>query len=277
MFPERPVTALGKRILTAVLLLLPLVGVVMFGKGWPFALLVGAVTILCSREYFRFFFSSARDRWSGVVMAALVYLSGILLPFEATVAAVLCCVSLGAFFFSAGEKSHAEMARRIALATLGAIYIGGFLSTYPRTIALPAGERWVFLGLVVVFAGDIFAYFVGKGIGKRRLSPGISPNKTVEGALGGLAASIVLGTVYGALFLPQLPSWFVSLVSAAAGTAGQAGDLFESLLKRAAGVKDSGTLLPGHGGMFDRVDAVISAGPVLYLLALLAPLAGGAG
>lgn len=169
------------------------------------------------------------------------------------------------------------MVRRIALATLGAIYVGGFLSTYPRTIALPAGERWIFLGLVVVFSGDIFAYFVGKGVGTRRLSPVISPGKTVEGALGGLAASIVLGTVYGAMFLPQVPCWFVSLVSAAAGIAGQAGDLFESLLKRAAGVKDSGTLLPGHGGMLDRVDAVISAGPVLYLLALLAPLAGGAG
>ena len=270
-------TVLGKRILTAVLLLPPLVGVVMFGKGWPFALLVGAVTVLCSREYFRFFFSSARDRWSGVAMAVLVYLSGILLPLEATMAAVLCCVALGAFLFLAGGGSHGEMARRIAFATLGAIYVGGFLSTYPRIIALPAGERWIFLGLVVVFSGDIFAYFVGKGVGTRRLAPVISPGKTVEGALGGLAASIVLGTVYGAMFLPQVPGWFVSLVSAAAGIAGQAGDLFESLLKRAAGVKDSGTLLPGHGGMLDRVDAVISAGPVLYLLALLAPLAGGAG
>ena len=212
-----------------------------------------------------------------MAITVLVYLSGILLPFQATVAAVLCCVLLGASLFPAGGKSHEGIAGRIALAALGAIYIGGFLSTYPRTIALPAGERWIFLGLVVVFSGDIFAYFVGKGIGKRRLAPDISPNKTVEGALGGLAASIVLGTVYGTLFLPQIPSWFVPLVSAAAGIAGQAGDLFESLLKRTAGVKDSGTLLPGHGGMFDRVDAVISAGPVLYLLALFAPLAGGTG
>jgi phosphatidate cytidylyltransferase len=79
------------------------------------------------------------------------------------------------------------------------------------------------------------------------------------------------------LFLNGVPPWFVSLSSAAVGAVGQAGDLFESLLKRAAGVKDSGTLLPGHGGMFDRVDAVISAGPVLYLFAWLAPLAGGQG
>ncbi len=270
-------TVLGKRILTAVVLLPPLAGIVMFGKGWPFALLVGTVTVLCSREYFRLFFASARDRWIGVAMAVLVYLSAVLPPFEAAAAAVLCCLLLGTFLFPPGGYSHPGAARRIALATLGAVYLGGFLSTYPRMITLPAGERWVFLGLVVVFAGDVFAYFVGTAIGKRRLAAGISPNKTVEGALGGLAASVVLGTVFGVLFLPGVSSWFLPLVSAVAGVAGQAGDLFESLLKRTAGVKDSGTLLPGHGGMFDRADAVISAGPVLYLFALLAPRAGGAG
>lgn len=267
-------TVLGKRVLTAVVLLPPLMGAVLFGKGWPFALLVGTVTVLCAGEYFRMFFSAARDRWSGVVVTGLIYLSGILLPFRAAGAAVLCGVALAAFHFLAGGESPGEKAQGAALAGLGAVYIGGFLSTYPRTIDLPAGERWIFLGLVAVFAGDTFSYFVGKRFGKRLLSPKISPNKTVEGAIGGLAASIVLGTGYGALFLPGVLLWFVSLASAVIGVAGQAGDLFESLLKRAAGVKDSGTLLPGHGGMFDRADAVISAGPVLYLLALFAPLKG---
>ena len=130
---------------------------------------------------------------------------------------------------------------------------------------------------MAVFAGDIFAYFVGKAWGRRRLPPTISPNKTVEVSLGGLAASIVFGTGYGVLFLPGVPPWFLCLAPAVVGGAGQAGDLFESLLKRAAGVKDSGALVPGHGGMFDRADAVISAGPVLYLLAQLAPLWGGRG
>ncbi|HEU5360388.1 MAG TPA: phosphatidate cytidylyltransferase [Candidatus Deferrimicrobiaceae bacterium] len=268
---------LRKRILTAVVLLPPLLGAVLYGKGWPFALLVGTVAVLCAGEYFRMFFSTARDRWSGVAVTGLVYLFGILLPFRAAGAAVLCGVALAAFHFLAGEESPVERARGAALAALGAVYIGGFLSTYPRTIDLPAGDRWILLGLVSVFAGDTFAYFVGKRFGKRPLSPKISPGKTVEGAVGGLAASIALGTGYGALFLPGVLPGFVSLASAVVGMAGQAGDLFESLLKRAAGVKDSGTLLPGHGGMFDRVDAVIAAGPVLYLLALLAPLAGGRG
>ena len=270
-------TVLGKRVLTAVALLPLLVGVVLFGKGWPFFLLAGAATILCAREYFRLFFPAARDRWFGVAVTGLLYLSGVLLPFPVAAAAMLCCISLAAFPFLAGGEPHPEKARRVALAALGAVYIGGFLASYPLTIALPAGEHWVLLGIVAVFSGDVFAYFVGKTFGKRLLSPGISPNKTVEGALGGLAAGIVLGSGYGVLFLPGVPLWYLPLVSAAVEVAGQAGDLFESLLKRSAGVKDSGILLPGHGGMFDRLDAVISAGPVLYLLALLAPLAGGPG
>jgi phosphatidate cytidylyltransferase len=271
------VTALGKRVLTAAVLLPPLVGAVMFGKGWPFALLVGTVTILCAVEYFRLFFPSARDRWSGVAVTGLAYLSGILLPHRAAGAAVLCCVALASFHFLADGEEPPEKARGAGLAALGTVYIGGFLSTYPRIIALPSGEHWIFLGLVVVFAGDTFAYFVGKAFGKRSLAPSVSPNKTVEGSLGGLAMSVVLGTGYGVLFLPGVPPWFLFLSSAVVGAAGQAGDLFESLLKRAGGVKDSGTLLPGHGGMFDRTDAVISAGPVLYLVALLAPLAGRQG
>lgn len=270
-------TALGKRVLTAAVLLPPLVGIVHFGKGLPFALLVGGVALLCSVEYFRLFFSSPRARWSGTAGTVMVYLTGALLPFRAAEAAALCFVFLLAASFLAGGESHLEKARGAGLATLGAVYIGGFLASFPRTIALPGGEHWIFLGLTAVFGGDISAYFVGTSFGKRPLSKTISPNKTVEGAVGGLAASVVLGTGYGLVFLHGVPPWFLSLASAVVGIAGQAGDLFESLLKRAAGVKDSGAILPGHGGMFDRADAVISAGPVLYLLAWIAPHAGGGG
>ncbi len=267
---------LGKRVLTAAVLLPPLVAVVVYGKGWPFALLVGAVTVLCAGEYFRLFFPAPRDQWSGVAITVLVYLFGVLLPLRAAGAAVLCGVALAAFSFLGGAfPSPAERTRGAALSALGTVYIGGFLSTYPRTIALPSGEHWILLGLVVVFAGDTFAYFVGKAVGRRPLSPAISPNKTVEGSLGGLAGSVLFGSAYAALFLTGVPPWFALLASSVVGIAGQAGDLFESLLKRTAGVKDSGTLLPGHGGMLDRVDAVIAAGPALHLFALLVPLARG--
>ncbi|MBI5420305.1 MAG: phosphatidate cytidylyltransferase [Deltaproteobacteria bacterium] len=266
---------LRKRVATAAVLLPLLVGTILYGKGWPFTLFVGAATLLCAGEYFRMFLLSARDRWSGIAVTGLVYASGAALPYPAAAAAIFLCVAAGIFPFLSGQGEPDERVRGAALTALGAVYIGGFFSTYPRTIFLPRGEHWVLLGVVAVSAGDTFAYFVGRAFGKRRLSPRISPNKTVEGAAGGLAASVFFATAYAVAFLPGVPAWFAFGSAAIVGAVGQAGDLFESLLKRAAEVKDSSGLLPGHGGLFDRSDSIIAVGPILYLLAILSGQVGG--
>jgi phosphatidate cytidylyltransferase len=145
---------------------------------------------------------------------------------------------------------------------------------YPRTLLLPRGEHWVLLGILAVAAGDTMAYFTGRAIGRRKLAPAISPNKTVEGAIGGLLGSVGCAALYAHGFLPGVPAGYAAAAGAAVGIFGQAGDLFVSLVKRAAGVKDSGTLLPGHGGILDRADGILGAGPVLYLFAALSSLAG---
>ncbi len=267
---------LWKRVLTAAVLVPVMVGAIFFGRGWPLFLLTGAAVLLCAREYHRMFFSAPRDRWSGTALAVLAYAAAALLPIPLAAPAVLLCVLLAAFHVFPGDIPPADKARSAGAIVLGVVYIGGFLAMYPRTRALPGGEHWVMFGLLVVSLGDVFAYFAGRAFGKRRLSP-ISPNKTVEGSAGGLAASVVSGGLYAAAFLPAVPSWYALAAAAAVGVLGQGGDLFESLLKRAAGAKDSGTLLPGHGGMFDRADALIAAGPALYLLAALSPLLGDRG
>lgn len=149
----------------------------------------------------------------------------------------------------------------------------------------PAGAILVIFTLLVVWSGDIFAYFVGKAIGRHKMSPEISPNKTWEGAVASVVASVVIGTLWfqnGAaistwflqhglierrdgMFGLQQPSLLVIVVlSAIVNIAAQLGDLVESLIKRGAGVKDSGTILPGHGGMLDRVDAMLFAVPVVW-------------
>jgi phosphatidate cytidylyltransferase len=268
---------LGRRILSAAVLASLLAGVILYGAGLPFDLLVGAVAVICAVEYCRMFFPSPRDRGVVIAATALIYGSCVLLPHRLSLPAALLLVMAAAFSFLAGADPAEAKTRRAALAALGGVYIGGFLSTYPRTISLPWGQHWVLLGLVVVAAGDTAAYFSGRAFGRRPLAPRISPNKTVEGAVGGLAAGVVCGTAYAAAFLPDLSAGYAVFASTAVGVVGQGGDLFESLLKRAAGVKDSGALLPGHGGLFDRADAAISSGPVLYLLAAVSPLAGGAG
>jgi len=130
----------------------------------------------------------------------------------------------------------------------------------------PYGHRWLFVALAIVWAADSGAYFVGRHYGRRKLSPRISPNKTVEGLAGGLACGLAVGLAFAPLAgatLAQLPA--VALVAVVAVGFSVVGDLFESLLKRHVGAKDSGDLIPGHGGILDRIDGVVAALPVFAL------------
>jgi phosphatidate cytidylyltransferase len=266
---------LWKRVATAAVLLPILVGTALYGRGWPFRILVGAVVLLSAMEYCRMLLPLPRDRAVGVIGTGLAYVSGAILPFPLSLASILVCIAGIAFHFLPAEGTPGERVRSAAVSVLGVVYLGGFLSTYPRTILLPGGEHWVLLGVVIAAAGDTSAYFVGRAFGKRPLSPRLSPNKTVEGALAGLIGSMLFAAVYAAVFLPGVRTWFILCAAAILAGVNQGGDLFESMLKRAAGVKDSGKLLPGHGGMLDRVDGIIAAGPVLYLLAAVSAQVGG--
>jgi len=149
----------------------------------------------------------------------------------------------------------------------------------------PAGAIWTIYTLLAVWAGDVFAYFVGSSLGRHRMSPEISPKKTWEGAVASILASVIVGTLWiqhapgissallrvglidrrdGMFGLEQPQLWPIILLSAVVNIAAQLGDLVESLIKRGAGVKDSGTILPGHGGMLDRIDAMLFAVPVVW-------------
>jgi phosphatidate cytidylyltransferase len=269
---------LWKRVATAVILLPILVASILISKdrlfGWPFTLLWMAAAAMCSCEMLRMFHRGTRDLLGGCGLAMLVYLSGTLLPAVHSLPAVLLFVVLAVLHSLHGEEDIDGKTRKASLLVLCAVYVGGLFSLYPRTLALPRGEHWVLLGILTVAAGDTFAYFAGRLFGRRKLAPSISPNKTVEGAAGGLAGSMAVCVAYAHVFLPGIPAWYAALAGAAMGICGQGGDLFESLLKRAAGVKDSGALFPGHGGVFDRADAILAASPSLYLMAAIATVVG---
>lgn len=119
--------------------------------------------------------------------------------------------------------------------------------------------------LSLVWAGDTAAYFVGRAIGTHKLYPAVSPKKTIEGSVGGLVGSALITWGLTAAFYPSVGVLEALLLGVIVGVAAQAGDLTESLIKRSCGVKDSGTLLPGHGGMLDRVDGVLFAFPIFYV------------
>ena len=177
---------------------------------------------------------------------------------------LLALLWLGSYQFA---SDHATHARALKLAA-------GALSVIPAWCALawihastPNGHHWLLVALVIVWAADTGAYFVGRKLGRHKLAPRISPNKTIEGLAGGVIAGVVAGVgiawlVAGAQ-AAQLPA--VALVALAAVLFSVVGDLFESLLKRHVGVKDSGHLIPGHGGILDRIDGVLAALPVFAL------------
>ncbi len=149
---------------------------------------------------------------------------------------------------------------------LGLVYVG-FLAAHLVLIrGLEDGACWLIILTAVTAGSDTGAYVVGSKWGRRKLCPSISPNKTVEGALGGMAGGVIAGVALSFIFSVAAPLWSVALLAAGLGAVGMFGDLIESIIKRGFRVKDSGTLLGGHGGVLDRIDSLLLAGPVLYYI-----------
>jgi phosphatidate cytidylyltransferase len=154
-----------------------------------------------------------------------------------------------------------------AIAVMSTLYVGmlgGSLIRLHQDFPTD-GPHLVFFLLLVVWLGDAGAYYVGKNFGKTRLSPRISPKKTVEGLIGGVIASTIAAVVIHFTFFPTFPLLHAAIAGAGLALAGVVGDLAESMWKRSADVKDSGTLIPGHGGFLDRFDSIFYTTPLLYV------------
>ena len=166
---------------------------------------------------------------------------------------------------------------RATVASFAAVYCGALLGSiallYPITsldwppagAAAETGRIWILLLVLGILASDTFAYAFGRLFGKRKLAPRISPGKTWAGAFGGVLGTVCAVAAFKLIALPELAWWEVAALGVPLSIAGQLGDLAESLLKRGFGVKDSGRLIPGHGGVLDRVDALLFAAPLVLL------------
>ena len=150
---------------------------------------------------------------------------------------------------------------------MGFLYVPLLLGHLVLLRGLPHGIQWILLLLVIVMAGDSGAYFVGSSYGRRKLYPVVSPNKSAEGAAGGVAGSIIGAIIARFLFFTELTMVDAIVTALLLGIIGQLGDLFESLLKRSFGVKDSGAIVPGHGGILDRLDSILFAAPAAFYYA----------
>lgn len=248
-----------KRVLTA-LVLIPLV-VYLVLWGWS-PLVFAAVTLcamLCYREY------CAIAAGYGIRnLGPTGFAAGLgVLALNDNAAVFVTIVALGAISLAMRRNDLSETLPRASATLLGVVYIFG---AWKCAILLRnLNPYWLLFGLAINWVGDIFAYYVGKSVGQHKLAPRISPGKTWEGAIASLVASIGFGVTYLNYFVPGLPLVEAVAISGLANVAGQMGDLAESALKRGAGVKDSGALLPGHGGLLDRVDSTLFSVPAVYV------------
>jgi phosphatidate cytidylyltransferase len=291
-----------KRIATAAVLI-PIVMLLVLRAPVPVvAVVAGVVALITVHEFLKLTgsYGVLPLRWPTYIFVGLLFLllAAASAVGEAPQVSVLKFVlglgfaaALAPFLFLTVAMRRAQMSSAYPAAAASAFAFAYIALPMAMLVELRqqwAGAFWVLYLLLVVWAGDILAYFVGRSVGRHLMAPRVSPKKTWEGAAASLAASLVVGTLLfshalqisslllragliqrrdGLFGLEKPELWPIILLTVALNVAAQLGDLVESLIKRGAGVKDSGTILPGHGGMLDRIDALLFAAPVLWYYA----------
>jgi len=258
-----------KRWISGLILGPSLILFIVFAPPWLFLLFILLVIYLGLREFYALSpaMMPSREKGAGFILA---FLLAIALSsrdprcFLFTLVFALFWFLIQALFQPEEFPLRVERASRHLL---GLLYIALLLAHFVLMRKMDTGRFLILFTLVAVYFGDTTAFYIGRAYGKRKLAPRISPGKTVEGGLGAVAGSVAGAVLSKLLFFPQLPLLHALILGAAVGGIGQLGDLWESLLKRSAQVKDSGSLIPGHGGLLDRIDSVLFAAPLVYYYA----------
>jgi phosphatidate cytidylyltransferase len=247
-----------KRILTAVVLIPVFVWVILFAPFEAFRIALVIVGALAYVEFAKI--AGLRDAvpvWPGIA-------AGIIVMYAREPGTILVLTALLGMGLALREQDLKDSLSSAAAFTLGVVYIFGAWR-YAAELWL-MNPHWLMFAMLLSWAGDAVALYVGKAFGKNKMAPRVSPAKTWEGAIGSMIGSLAGGVVYAYFLIPSAPIIQVLALAAVGNIAGQLGDLCESALKRGAGVKDSGTLLPGHGGWLDRIDSSLFAVPAVYAL-----------
>jgi len=264
-----PLSAHASRWAVAAVLIPLVLGLLFLAPPSAFDLLIIVTALLAWREFFSICFD--RRPWVlqaiGLGGAAMIMIGARLYGPVGQGLALVLAVALGFLYFLLNYGQTPSIIDSIGRFSLGHVYVSLFLSFFVRLHALDHGAEWIFFTLAVTFLGDTAAFYVGRSFGRRPFYPAVSPKKTWEGFGGGLIGSGLSAGLVGGLLLPA--AWFeAALFGIFLGIWGATGDLFESMLKRSAGIKDSGSVLLGHGGILDRIDALLFNGPFVYLYAV---------
>ncbi|CAO0822495.1 phosphatidate cytidylyltransferase [Desulfarculales bacterium] len=262
--------SLGLRVVTGLGLALSAVVLVLWAPLGALGLVVAGLGVLGMREYLRQALPQASpwEKAAGLGLAAAIPLAA-LLDGAGVAGGLGLGLIVSAMAAMTGPGEPAQVMDRSLRLGWGLLYVAGQLSAYLLLGVREEGRLLILFGVVVVVTADCGAYFGGHLLGRRPLSPRLSPGKTVEGLAGGLLLSALVGAVFARLFLPDTPPLAGAALGLLLAGFSVAGDLLESALKRAGGAKNSGTLLPGHGGLLDRIDGLLVSAPVLLLCRVL--------
>ncbi|MCL2760663.1 MAG: phosphatidate cytidylyltransferase [Desulfuromonadales bacterium] len=258
------------RIITAIIALPLLILLIAKGSVLLFTLFICLLSFLGLIEYYQMALPERR------AMSYLIAAAGGILPYffmnrrwDILVISITFLTLVISTVLLFNFKDIKQVAAEAGIFVFGLIYIPLLLGYLVLCRAGSYGAYWIFLMLCIVMSGDSAAYFIGCKFGKHKLYPVVSPNKSIEGAIGGLVGSLAGAFIFRMLFFPELPVLLCGATAVVAGAFGQIGDLFESLIKRSCGVKDSGKIVPGHGGILDRLDSILFAAPVIWLASVI--------
>lgn len=265
---------LRTRVLSAAVLI-PLVAGLTYAGGWVLAAALFVVVVRCAYELFQLMKDVGYRPSlvaSSIVMAALLTIS--LFPDEHLLGVVLAASVIGTLIWHLLRSPEGQPTQSWALTLGAALWLGYLISHFvllrglSEPFGLGIGTRWLILMFLVTWVNDSAAYFVGKAIGRRPCAPYLSPKKTWEGTIGGWIGGLLMTVLLG-YWLVDLPWYHGLALGALVATVAPFGDLAKSMVKRQLQVKDFSSLIPGHGGMFDRIDSLLFVAPVVYYYATL--------
>ena len=254
-----------ERAISGVIAIPIVLGIILYGPPGLFFFLIASLILIATHEYFSMIANAGVSGFpvEGLVLSFLflttwffapqfLSLFGVLIPL--TLFIVWCC----------REKNTRLALDSIAYTLFGILYTAALGSTFLLIYNLEGGQQMIVFILLFVWAGDSAAYYGGRKFGERKLFEVISPNKTIAGAIANVMGTLIAALLASTLFFDQIPLIHCLIVAFICGIIGQFGDLTESLIKRNCQVKDSGTLIPGHGGVLDRIDSLLFVGPAFY-------------
>lgn len=254
------------RWLTALVAVPVLFSLIYYGSREVFDALILLVIMIGMHEYQTMALGPGHkiEKAEGFTFALLIALSFYMGNSTAAMAVVSFSFLISFFIYTVRIKDQVFDIIPVMKLVFGLLYIPLMMSHYMLIRNSPQGVLWIFFILFLAFSGDVAAFYVGRTWGKRKLLPAVSPGKTVEGIVGLVFGSLIGCVAFQHFFFPELPVHHAAVMGVFGSILGQLGDLCESAVKRASGVKDSGSILPGHGGIMDRLDCLLFIGPFVY-------------